>query len=167
MGASCDLPSHSVWDPKILAGAQGSRSLVLIAARKGRCNQVGWVSSGSGWGAEAGEARWDSTLAPTGPPCICTQPIPALLSRCLEREFFPHSFSGGSGEATCALVKNKGRSCAPEPTAPPAKPGYQCHFPRMPGDFGAHMLHLRYHLLGNKQSGTAGGSGEHSSSWEG
>lgn len=38
------------------------------------------------------------------------------------------------------------------------KPGVaQCHFPRMPGDFGAHMLHLCYHLLGNKQSGTAGG----------
>lgn len=41
--------------------------------------------------------------------------------------------------------------------APPTKPGVaQCHFPRMPGDFGAHMLHLCYHLFGNKQSGTAG-----------
>lgn len=50
LGASCDLPMHSVWDPKMLAGPPGSRCLVPIAAGKGRCNQVGWVSSGSGWG---------------------------------------------------------------------------------------------------------------------
>lgn len=42
--------------------------------------------------------------------------------------------------------------------APPLKPGVaQCHFPRMPGDFGGHMLHLCYHLFRNKQSRTAGG----------
>lgn len=47
--------------------------------------------------------------------------------------------------------EEQGRSCAQEPGVA------QCHFPRMPGDFGAHMLHLCYHLFRNKQSRTAGG----------
>ena len=41
--------------------------------------------------------------------------------------------------------------------SPAARRGAQCHFPRMPGDFGGHMLHLCDHLFRSKQSGTAGG----------
>lgn len=44
------------------------------------------------------------------------------------------------------------------PWAPPLQPGVaQCHFPRMPGDFGGHMLPLCDHLFRSKQSGTTGG----------
>lgn len=49
------------------------------------------------------------------------------------------------------LRRTKEKLCSGADEPPPPKPRVaQCHFPRMPGDFGAHMLHLCYHLFGEQ-----------------
>lgn len=76
------------------------------------------------------------------------------------RPFLP----GGSAGGGLPYGKGKGGPAVLRGQALPAAQGAQCHSPRMPGDFGGHMLHLCCHLFRSKQSGTAGG-GERSSSY--
>lgn len=129
-------PPHSVRLRIYLQDPKGAGAWFRLLLGRGGGNRVGWVTQ------RRQRPSPHMFLALRCPPYICpaSTRLPTALPR--QREFFPKSvcafpFREAQEGRPCALVKNKGRSCAQEPMGPSHQArGSGVTFPECPVTLG-------------------------------